>query len=64
MNEIEITINKETKTYQPKEWEIMEFPVSSQDIKELIFTYNNKSINFTDKYNDIMMNQIYYNHKP
>jgi hypothetical protein len=63
MNEIEITINKETKTYQPKEWEIIEFPVSSQDIKELIFTYNNKSINFTDKYNDIMMNQIYYNHK-
>jgi len=64
INQIEITINGETKTYQPNEWEIIEFPNSSQDIKEIIFTYNNKSINFIQEYNDIMMNQIYYNHKP
>jgi len=64
MNEIEIRINGESKKYSPKPWEIMEFPVSSPNIKEIIFTYNEKSINFTDKYNEIMMNQIYYNHRP
>ena len=64
MNEIQITVNGVTNTYHPREWEIIEFPNSSQNIKELIFTYNNESIDFTEKYNDIMMNQIYYNYKP
>ena len=63
MNEIQITVNGITNTYQPKEWEIIEFPNSSQDIKELIFTYNDNTVNFTEKYNDIMMNQIYYDHR-
>lgn len=64
MNEIEIQINGESKKYSPKPWEIIEFPISSQNIEEIIFTYNEKSVNFTDKYGEIMMNQIYYNHRP
>ena len=64
MNEIKIQINDVWYIKNPNPWEIIEFPISSQDIKELIFTYNNRSINFTEEYNDIMMNQIYYNHRP
>ena len=64
MNEIQITVNGVTNTYQPKEWEIIEFPVSSQNINEIIFKYKDNTVNFTEKYNDIMMNQIYYNHRP
>jgi hypothetical protein len=64
INEIQITINGETRNYQPKEWEIIEFPVSSQNINEMIFTYNGQTVNFTEKYNDIMMNQVYYNYRP
>ena len=64
MNEIQITVNGITNTYQPKEWEIIEFPVSSQNINEIIFKYEDNTVNFTEKYNDIMMNQIYYNHRP
>jgi len=64
MDEIQITVNGVTNTYQPKAWEIIEFPISSQNINEMIFTYNGNTVNFTEKYNDIMMNQIYYNHRP
>jgi hypothetical protein len=64
MDEIKIQINGVWYVKTPNPWEIIEFPISSQDIKDLIFTYNNRSINFTEKYNDIMMNQIYYNHRP
>ena len=63
MNEIEIQINGESKKYNPKPWEIIEFPISSQDINELVFTYNNKTIDFTEQYDEIMMNQVYYNHR-
>jgi hypothetical protein len=64
MSEIQITVNEITNTYQPKKWEIIEFPNSSQTITKLLFTYNGKTVDFTDKYDDIMMNQIYYNHRP
>lgn len=64
MSEIQITVNGITNTYQPKEWQIIEFPNSSQTITKLLFTYNGKTVDFTDKYDDIMMNQIYYNHRP
>jgi hypothetical protein len=64
INEIKIQINGVEYTKTPSPWEIIEFPVSSQNITEIIFTYNNNTVNFTEKYNDIMMNQIYYNHRP
>lgn len=64
MSDINIQINGVNYLKSPKSWEIIEFPISSQEIKELLFTYNNVTINFTEKYNDIMFNQIYYNHRP
>jgi hypothetical protein len=42
----------------------MEINGQMKNIKEIVFTYNDRVINFTEKYNDIMMNQIYYNHRP
>jgi hypothetical protein len=64
MRPIEISVNGISYLKTPKPWEIIEFPINSQEVTELIFTYNNQTVNFTEKYNDIMMNQIYYNHRP
>lgn len=64
MKPIEISVNGVSYLKTPTPWEIIEFPINSQEITELIFTYDNQTVNFTEKYNDIMMNQIYYNHKP
>jgi len=63
VDEIVITINGVDYFETPKAWEIIEFPINSQSIYELIFTYHNKRINFTEKYKNIMFNQIYYNHR-
>lgn len=64
MKPIEISVNGVSYLKTPTPWEIIEFPINSQEVTELIFTYNNQIVNFTEKYNDIMMNQIYYNHRP
>jgi hypothetical protein len=59
--EIEIEINGEKFIKNIKEWEIIEFPYSSTNIRSIIFTYNNKVVDFTDRYEKISMNQVYYN---
>lgn len=64
MGPIIIRLNGVDYVKNPSNWEIIELPVSCQNVNELIFTYNESTVNFTDKYNDIMMNQIYYNHRP
>ena len=64
INDVHIKINGIDYLITPKAWEIVEFPISSQNITELIFTYDNKTVNFTENYKDIMMNQIYYNYRP
>ena len=64
MKNINIRINGVDYLESPKAWEIIEFPISSQYVKEIIFTYNDVTVNFSEKYNDIMFNQIYYNHRP
>lgn len=64
MGPIIIRLNGVDYVRNPSAWEIIELPVSSQNVHELIFTYNQNTVNFTDKYNDIMMNQIYYNYRP
>jgi hypothetical protein len=63
MEPIKIQINGVEYINEPEPWEIVEFPISSQNITEIIFTYNEETVNFTEKYNNIMMNQIYYNHR-
>jgi len=64
MGEIEIKINGESKKYIPVPWEIIEFPISSNDIDSIVFKYRGKEVDFTSNYSEIMMNQIYYNHRP
>jgi len=63
INDINIKINGDDYLISPKPWEIIEFPISSQNIYELVFTYNTKTVDFTSEYNGIMMNQIYYNYR-
>jgi len=63
INNVNIKINGDDYLISPKPWEIIEFPISSQNIYELVFTYNNKTVDFTSEYNSIMMNQIYYNYR-
>jgi hypothetical protein len=64
MEPITIKLNGIEYIKKPSPFEIIEIPISSQNVDELIFTYKESTINFTEKYNDIMMNQIYYNHRP
>ena len=64
MGEIKININGVEYIENPKPWEYIEFPIISQNINEMSFTYNNRTIDFTENYNEIMMNQVYYNHRP
>ena len=64
MDTIIIRLNGVDYIKKPSQWEIIELPVSSQNVNELIFTYNGNTVNFTDKYNNITLNQIYYNHRP
>lgn len=60
---IKIEIDGVEFNVEPKNWEFIEFPISSQNIKSIILKYNNEVVNFTEKYDDIMINQIYYNNK-
>jgi hypothetical protein len=61
MDSIKIEINGIEYIETPKHWEFIEFPISSQSVSQIAFTYNNQRIDFTDQYNKISMNQIYYN---
>jgi hypothetical protein len=61
MDTIKIEINGIEFIENPKSWEFIEFPISSQSINQIAFTYNGKRADFTDQYNNISMNQIYYN---
>ncbi len=61
MGEIKITINGVEYIENPKNFEFIEFPISSQQITELIFEYNGKLIDYTQTYSKIMRNLIYYN---
>ena len=61
MDPIKIEINGIEFIENPKSWEFIEFPISSQSIDRIVFEYAGKRVDFTDQYNKISMNQIYYN---
>jgi hypothetical protein len=61
MDPIKIEINGIEFIENPRSWEFIEFPISSQSIDRIVFEYAGKSVDFTDQYNKISMNQIYYN---
>lgn len=64
MNEITIVVNGEQFTTKPNNWEIVEIPIPSLDIKTIQFIYDNNLVDFTTNYQNIMFNLIYYNHRP
>lgn len=64
MDEIEIIVNEKSFLKTPNPWEIIEIPISSQNIQTIQFRYQNELVDFTSEYKKIMFNQIYYNHRP
>jgi hypothetical protein len=58
---ISVIINGISHDIKPNEGEIQEFSISSRDIIDLKFIYDEETIDFTDEYKKIMFNQIYYN---
>ncbi len=62
--ELFLTIDGEKFEISPKPWEFIELPVDSKSINQIVLTYDNLEYDLTEKYLDISMNQIYYNHRP
>jgi hypothetical protein len=59
--EIDVLVDGQEFNLKPNNWEIIEFPNNSQSLKELKFKYKGNVVDFSEKYSDTMMNQIYYN---
>ena len=58
---IKVSVNDIDFSFKPKDWEFIEIPINSQDVKKINFTYENSTLDFTKEYSEIMLNQIYYN---
>jgi hypothetical protein len=63
IGEVKIKINGTWYNTIPKPFEYIEFPISSQEIDELIFEYNGKSVDYTKDYSYIMRNLVYYDYR-
>lgn len=61
--EIKLIINSKEFVFTPKNREIIELPVDSQEISQFLIIYGNESHDFLKKFLDIPFNQIYYNYK-
>lgn len=59
---IEISVNGKVFQNIVSSWDIIELPVDSQNIQELIICCQGKCVDFTQQYSDIMLNQIYYDY--
>lgn len=58
-----LKINNQKYTVEPKNYEFIEFPISSQSITSLTMEYKNQEYDLTGTYSDIMLNQIFYNRR-
>ena len=61
---IYVIIDGENYTIEPKNFEFEEFPISSQEVKSLLIKYKGEEFDLTEKFDDIMINQVYYNRRP
>lgn len=61
---ITISINGENFLRKPSNYVFEEFPISSLDIQSLKIIYKETEFDLSDKFSDIMLNEIYYNYKP
>lgn len=58
---ITIFLDEQKYDLNPKNWEFIELPHDSQNLKNFKLVYENKKIDFSETYSKIMLNQIYYN---
>jgi hypothetical protein len=63
IGEVKIKINGTWYNTIPKPFEFEEFPVSSQNINELVFEYNGKQVDYTKDFSYIMRNLVYYDYR-
>ena len=63
IGEIKININGVEYTETPKNYEFIEFPISSQEIDKLTFEYNGKLVDYTEDYSHITRNLVSYESK-
>ena len=63
IGEVKIKINGIWYNETPNPFEYIEFPINSQEIDELIFEYNGKSVDYTKDYSYIMRNLVYYDYR-
>ena len=63
IGKVKVKINGVWYSVTPKPFEFEEFPVSSQEINELIFEYNGKQVDYTKDYSYIMRNIVYYDYR-
>ena len=63
IGEVKIKINGIWYNETPNPLEYIEFPINSQEIDELIFEYNGKSVDYTKDYSYIMRNLVYYDYR-
>jgi hypothetical protein len=63
IGEVKIKINGIWYNETPKPFEYIEFPINSQEIDELIFEYNGKSVDYTKDYSYIIRNLVYYDYR-
>jgi len=55
------TINGDKFMIEPKKYEYEEFEISSQKITSIIMRYKEKDYDLSEKFSEIMLNQIFYN---
>jgi len=63
---IELTIFIDGSEYKvnPEPYQFIELPHSAFSIKELSIKYKDEIYDLSERFEDIMFNQIYYNHRP
>jgi hypothetical protein len=64
LNDLKIVLNGEVFNLNPKPYEFIEFPIESNKITQIILMYDGVDYDLIKKYEDVKMNQIYYNHRP
>jgi len=62
--ELEILLNGKKYSMNPIPFEYIEFDLSSQEVENFKIKYHENLYDLTEQFNEIVMNQIYYNHRP
>lgn len=59
---VNFVVNEVVYEFSPINWEYVEIPITSHDVKSIYFIYNNTSYDLTKTYDEISINQIFYDH--